>query len=79
MVSDFAIAQVSPRQVDATALDMLRDLHRDLDRVGLSLSLAELKQPVHDALDQAGFLDDIGDKHLFLALDEAVDAQEGRH
>lgn len=60
--------------VDMTAADMLDDLLDDLDRRGVSLRFAELKDPVKDRLQRYGLLDRIGPDAFYPTVGTAVDA-----
>lgn len=60
--------------IDSTGLDMLRDLRRELDSVGVSLGLARLKGPVRDALARAGLVGEFGDAALHATVRAGVAA-----
>lgn len=60
--------------VDASALDALRGLVDDLEAAGIDLCLAELKKPVKERLDDAGFLDRLGPDRIFLDVAEGLEA-----
>lgn len=61
-------------EVDATALDALDGLRVELDRRGVLLAVARVKQELRELLEATGFLDRIGDDHVFMTLPTAVDA-----
>jgi sulfate permease, SulP family len=61
-------------QVDITSVDGLDDLRELLERRGISLRMARVKQDLRDALDAAGFVDRLGADHLYPTLPTAVAA-----
>jgi high affinity sulfate transporter 1 len=64
--------------IDTTAADMLESLVRDLNTRGVSLVLAELKDPVRRKLDRYGLTRIIGPAHFFPTLEDAVAAYQTR-
>lgn len=60
--------------IDITALDALNDLHHELQRRGIVLGLARVKQELRDDLVRGGFVDRIGSDRIFMTLPTAVDA-----
>jgi SulP family sulfate permease len=70
-------------QVDITSVDGLDDLRELLERRGISLRMARVKQELRDALDAAGFVERLGADHLYPTLPTAVaayvDAYTQRH
>lgn len=58
--------------IDVSALDMLEHLQEDLQRIGVELYLAEVKGPVFDRLTYIGFVDELGEDHIFLSLHQAM-------
>lgn len=58
--------------IDATGLDSLRSCHSCLEDAGVTLNLAEVKGPVADQLERAGFLKELGAEHLFPSTFEAM-------
>jgi high affinity sulfate transporter 1 len=64
--------------VDATGLDALLDLTKDLRRDEIMLVLARLRTRMEEQLENAGVLDAIGRSHLYPTVRAAVDACVGR-
>ena len=60
--------------VDTTAADMLKDLDEDLNRVGVSLVFAEMKDPVRDKIERYALTRTINPEHFFPTIDAAVTA-----
>jgi SulP family sulfate permease len=56
--------------IDGSALDSLKSVRRNLADAGVSLHLAEVKGPVMDRLNHAGFLEDLGE--VFLSTHRAM-------
>jgi len=63
-------------EVDITALDALEELRVELDRRGVILALARVKQDLRDDLDAYGLTTSIGADRLFPTLPTAVAAYE---
>jgi SulP family sulfate permease len=61
-------------EIDITAADGLRQLHRDLAARGVRLGLARVKNDLRLALDKAGLVELIGVEMLFPTLPVAEDA-----
>jgi MFS superfamily sulfate permease-like transporter len=61
-------------EVDITAVDALEDLRADLARRGVVFAMARLKQDLRDLLTPTGFLDRVGEDHIFPTLPTAVHA-----
>jgi MFS superfamily sulfate permease-like transporter len=59
---------------DATGLDTLLDLTKDLRRDEITLVMARLRTRMEDSLAAAGVLDVIGREHLYPTVHAAVDA-----
>lgn len=66
----------SVSQIDATALDMLRDLNRDLREREIDLNLAEIKGPVLARLQNSSLLNELSGK-VFLSTHRAFLAFAG--
>jgi MFS superfamily sulfate permease-like transporter len=60
--------------VDVTAADVLSELHENLDRRGIGLRFAELKDPVKDKLKRFGLHARFGEAAFFPTIDGAVAA-----
>jgi len=61
-------------EIDITAIDALDDLRDELERRGVVLALARVKQDLRDVLAPSGFLDRLGTDHVFFTLPTAVEA-----
>jgi high affinity sulfate transporter 1 len=60
--------------VDTTAADMLEDLDQALNKRGISLVFAEMKDPVREKIDRYGLTRTIERAHFFPTVDDAVAA-----
>jgi high affinity sulfate transporter 1 len=60
--------------VDVTAADALSDLADSLQRDGIELCFAEMKDPVKDKLRRFGLFERFGDQRFFATIGEAVSA-----
>lgn len=60
--------------VDVTAADALAELDETLEKAGIDLCFAELKDPVKDKLRRFGLYDRFGDDGFFPTIGSAVDA-----
>ncbi len=60
--------------VDTTAADMLEDLDETLNKRGISLVFAEMKDPVRQKVDRYGLSRTFDPAHFFPTLDDAVAA-----
>ena len=61
-------------EVDITAIDALDVVRAELDRRGIVLALARVKQDLRDDLEPAGFIDRVGADRVFPTLPTAVQA-----
>jgi high affinity sulfate transporter 1 len=61
-------------EIDITAIDALDDMRDELERRGVVLALARVKQDLRDVLAPSGFLDRLGTDHVFFTLPTAVEA-----
>ena len=61
-------------ELDITSSERLQELIDTLRQAGIDLALAEVRQPVVETARRTGLLSTIGDDHLYLTIDEAVDA-----
>lgn len=64
--------------IDATGLESLESCHACLAEAGVSMNLAEVKGPVSDRLARSGFLEMLGEDHLFLSTHAAMTALAAR-
>ena len=58
--------------IDATGLEVLETIHRDLCAGGIGFYLSDVKGPVSDRFKLAGFDEAFLNEHIFLSADEAV-------
>lgn len=69
--------------IDSSALESLRKILQRLRSWGVELHLTEVKGPVMDRLQAAGFIRELGVEHVFLSTHEAMTAlgcySPGRH
>ena len=61
-------------QLETTSTDMLEHLHDELAARGVSLYLARVIHPVSSVLDRSGFLDKLGDEHIWHSISQCVRA-----
>jgi sulfate permease, SulP family len=76
-VRHLVLVMSSVSLIDATALDMLVELMRDLSDAGIRLHLAEVKGPVLDVLADTAFLRDFGGRG-FLSTEDAFRTLSGK-
>jgi SulP family sulfate permease len=62
--------------VDATGLEVLQTIHRELDSIGVGFYMSDVKGPVTDRFKLAGYEQSFLDEHIFLSADEAVSKLE---
>lgn len=70
-VRDVVLICSAVNMIDASALESLEMIERDLDDAGVTLHLAEVKGPVMDRLARAGFLDRLSGR-VFLSTHAAM-------
>jgi MFS superfamily sulfate permease-like transporter len=58
--------------LDIGTADMLRDLASDLRQAGIDLLLAQVRGSVRERMRVTGLFDHIGEDHIFLSVDAAV-------
>ena len=63
--------------IDATGMEALLDLARDLRQEGITLVVARLRSRMKPDFDVAGLTDEIGAEHFYPSVKHAVDAFEG--
>jgi len=61
-------------EVDLTSVDALDQVRAELERRGIILALARVKQDLRDDLASSGFLDRVGQERVFMTLPTAVAA-----
>jgi high affinity sulfate transporter 1 len=62
--------------VDTSAADVLGQVHDELERAGITLVFAEVKDPVRRKLVRFGLMDTLGPEHFFPTIEAAVAAFE---
>lgn len=62
--------------IDASALETLEALLHELRAAGVELHLTEIKGPVMDQLQRAGFIDHLGAERVYLSTHQAMQALE---
>lgn len=65
-------------EIDLTAVDMLDELREELERRGVVLALARVKQDLAVYLERTGFKARVGEARIFPTLPTALDAFEQR-
>ena len=70
----FVVAAEPITSVDVTAADTLSELAQALQRDGVRLGFAEMKDPVKDKLRKFGTFASLGEANFFPTIDAAVDA-----
>jgi high affinity sulfate transporter 1 len=65
--------------IDVTAVDMLTELDEALQRAGIELVFAEMKDPVKDKLKRFGVFKTLGEGHFFHTVGEAVAGYSSAH
>jgi len=68
----------SNSNLDITSAEKLADLVTSLRAAEVDFAVAEVRRPVKDAAERMGLLATIGADRLFLTIDEAVEALNGR-
>ncbi|MES3628897.1 MAG: solute carrier family 26 protein [Longimonas sp.] len=66
-------------RVDSTAAHALHEVIETCHESGVDLYLAGLKGPVHDVLNRAGVVHELGPNHIFHEVHSAVQAAEAAH
>jgi SulP family sulfate permease len=62
--------------IDGSALETLKSLIVDLKTREVEFYMSEVKGPVMDGLAKVGFIDELGQDHIFLTTDQAMQALE---
>jgi len=68
----FVVAAEPVTSVDVTAADVLVELDEELQKAGIELCFAELKDPVRDKLRRFGLLAQFGERSFFPTIEAAV-------
>ena len=61
-------------EVDLTAVDSLDSLRRTLNKRGIVFVMARVKQDLRDQLEAAGFIESVGEDHVYATLPTAMAA-----
>lgn len=61
-------------QLETTSVDMLHDLRTELASRGIRLYLARVMHPVSAVLERSGFLEELGDEHIWHSISQCVRA-----
>jgi SulP family sulfate permease len=69
----------SINRIDATGIEKIRALHKDLQAAGVTLMLAGMKKPVREAIEKSGLDKVIGRENLFASKDTALELLETRY
>jgi high affinity sulfate transporter 1 len=70
----FVVAAEPITSVDVTAADMLTQLDEELQKAGIQLVFAEMKDPVKDKLKRFGLMGRFDERHFFATLGQVVDS-----
>ena len=70
----FVVAAEPVTSIDITAADMLVELDAELEKAGITLLFAEMKDPVKDKVRRFGIFHHFGDEGFFPTIGQAVDA-----
>jgi high affinity sulfate transporter 1 len=62
----------SSSTLDITSIDMLKSLVSDLNTAHIDLLFAHVRTPVREKLRLSGLLDKVGENHIYLSIDSAV-------
>jgi sulfate permease, SulP family len=61
-------------EIDITAADMLKELHRELIARKITFAMARVKQDLYVQLRRVGLIDEIGAERIYPTLHEAIEA-----
>jgi high affinity sulfate transporter 1 len=78
-VSWLVVAAEPVTSIDVTAVDMLTELDEALEKAGVELVFAEMKDPVKDKLKRFGVFKTLGEGYFFHTVGEAVTAYLDTH
>lgn len=71
-IKHFVLICSSINAIDASALETLDEMRHTLKDFGVEFHLAEVKGPVMDKLERAGFIERLGRDHVHLSTNDAV-------
>ena len=72
----FVLNAEANTEIDLTAVDALEEVRRTLADRGAVFGLARVKFEVHEILESTGFIDRVGEDHVFMTLPTAVSAYQ---
>ena len=72
----FVLNAEANTEIDLTAVDALEEVRRTLADRGVVFGLARVKFEVHEILESTGFIDRVGEDHVFMTLPTAVTAYQ---
>lgn len=78
-VAWFVINAEAFTDIDFTALGALEAVRRELADRGIVVGLARLKHELYELLEPSGFIERVGEEHVFPTLPTAVEAFERTH
>lgn len=61
-------------EIDVTAIESLRSLNHELNKLGIELKIAHANRPLRDGLDRTGFSREIGPGSFFSSVHECIEA-----
>ena len=73
-IEDFVLIGTAVNFIDASALETLESLHKELADSGVTFHLAAIKGPVMDRLIKIGFIESFGAEHVHLSTHDAMQA-----
>jgi MFS superfamily sulfate permease-like transporter len=73
------IAAEPVTDIDTTAADVLSALHEELERAGIGLAFAEMKDPAKDRLKRYGMFEGLGAENFYPTVGQAVNGYLARH
>jgi len=62
-------------ELDTSSADMLAELADELKAGGITLALARVRAPVRTMLESTGFIQTIGDEHIYLSGEAGAEEQ----
>ena len=68
----FLLNAEANNEVDITALDALEELRETLADRGIVFAMARVKHELHTLLDAIGFVEKVGEEHIYATLPTAV-------
>ncbi|MBZ0104959.1 MAG: sulfate permease [Sulfuricella denitrificans] len=72
-ISHILVKSSGINALDASGVEMLRNLLRRLENNGISLAFSEIKKQVRDVMDRTGLTGQIGERNIFTTDSEAIE------